>query len=921
MIPIFLIRTFLVLGTFFLLLMSGIANAEPSFVVERETLSVERSLSLDPHKAQAYWLRKDLIAWDIPESLSYYLHYDPQGGISIDDEYNSREKSLRLQEKSLVLHPLTDGSGKKIFDQFPHLKEYTLLELDPKDWEAIPEILKGQILISAWDPKENMVAITGLQIPAILDDLYSYTGSLGVIYQGSVPTLSVWAPTAKSVTLNLFDSSQSLNAEKLLMEWDPKIGVWSINGSEDWTGKFYLYDVEVYIPNIGRVEHNLVTDPYSVSLSQNSQRSQIVNLEDPNLQPTGWSDHKVPSSIAPEDSVIYELHVRDFSIQDPSIPEAWRGTFKAFTVNNSIGNQYLSQLAQAGITHIHLLPIFDFVHVDEDKTQWQSPDPILLNSFAPASNQQQALVIQTQDQDGFNWGYDPYHYGVPEGSYATDADGSKRILECREMIQALHQMGIQVVMDVVYNHTFAAGQANESVLDRIVPGYYHRLSKEGNIENSTCCANTATEHYMMEKLMIDTIIRWIKDYKIDGFRFDLMGHHLRSNLIHLQKSLQDLTLSDPRVDGSRIYLYGEAWDSGEMAHGQRGVNASQVNLAGTGIGSFNDRLRDGMRGGNFLSPPTMQGFLTGLWHDPNHFETRPQAEQLAWLEDYTHWIQAGLAGNLQDYLVLNENGFWVPAKELNYDGSPVGYTQDPQENILYISAHDNETLFDVLQLKLKTTTPLSDRIQMQEMGLSFVLLGQGVPFIHAGDEILRSKSLDKNSYNSGDWFNRLDLTLQNNGWSSGLPPAAENQDRWLIIQPLLADSTLHPTPENILHTHNRFLNLLAIRRSSKLFRLETANDILEKVKFLNQDTPGLIIMQLNDHGSVDLDPEREEILVFFNATKEPQWIQDPHFLGVPYRLYPFQEDIDLTQAKFYSETGTFLIPSRSTVIYGHNADP
>jgi pullulanase-type alpha-1,6-glucosidase len=902
--------------------LSGIVKVSPSFAIQEVFSTGEKTLSFHLDKAQAQWLRRDLIAWDIPlsGSLEYSLHYNPDGKIFTNHDIYDQSRW-----KHLVLKPLTDESGKTIFDQFPHLKGYTLLTLNPKDWEAIPEILKGQIALSAVDSQGTILAITGLQIPGVLDDLYSYPGSLGVIYQGSIPTLSVWAPTAKSVTLNLFNSSEDPESEKFLMKWDPKTGVWSINGSKDWNNKFYLYDVEVYVPSLSKVVHNLVTDPYSVSLAQNSQRSQIVNLEDPNLQPPRWSDHRIPNPVVPEDSVIYELHVRDFSIQDFSVPEAWRGTFKAFTVDSSIGHHYLQQLAQAGVTHVHLLPIFDFVHVNEDKTQWQLPDPALLSQFPPDSDQQQALIVKTQDQDGFNWGYDPYHYGVPEGSYATDADGSKRILECREMIQALHQMGFQVVMDVVYNHTFAAGQADESVLDRIVPGYYHRLNEEGDVESSTCCANTATEHYMMEKLLIDTIKRWIKDYKIDGFRFDLMGHHLKSNLIHLQKSLQDLAVSQQTVNGSRIYLYGEAWDFGEMVHNRRGVNASQVNLSGTGIGTFNDRFRDGLRGGNFLSSPTKQGFLTGLWYHSNQFEVQSQAEQLALLRDYTRWIEAGLAGNLQDYPLLNEKGFWVKAKELNYNGNPVGYTQDPEENILYISSHDNETLFDVIQIKSEIKTSLSDRIQMHEMGLSFVLLGQGVPFIHAGDEILRSKSLDKNSYNSGDWFNRLDLTLQHNGWPAGLPPAMENQDRWSIIQPLLADPTLHPTPEDILHTQNRFLNLLAIRRSSKLFRLETANDILQKVKFLTQNTvPGLIIMQIKDQGLIDLDPEREEILVFFNATKYSQWIQDPAFLEIPYHLHPLQKDskdFQFNETKFDPETGCFLIPSYSTLIYEHNLDP
>ena len=223
------------------------------------------------------------------------------------------------------------------------------------------------------------------------------------------------------------------------------------------------------------------------------------------MQPPDWLKLTKPALAAPEDAVIYELHVRDFSVNDQTVPENERGTFKAFTELNSNGMKHLKHLADAGLTHIHLLPAFDIASVDEDKTTWKSPDVEKLKAMPGDSDQQQTAVEAVVAQDGFNWGYDPFHYTVPEGSYATNPDGSTRILEFREMVQALNQNGLRVVMDVVYNHTNASGQNPKSVLDKIVPGYYHRLNAKGEIETSTCCQNTATEHKMMEKLMIDSL--------------------------------------------------------------------------------------------------------------------------------------------------------------------------------------------------------------------------------------------------------------------------------------------------------------------------------------------------------------------------------------------------------------------------------
>ena len=257
-------------------------------------------------------------------------------------------------------------------------------------------------------------------------------------------------------------------------------------------------------------------------------------------------------------------------------------------------------------------------------------------------------MAKTAAKDAYNWGYDPYHYTVPEGSYATDPDGTARTVEFRKMVKALNDDGLRVVMDVVYNHTAASGQATTSVLDRIVPGYYQRLLADGSVANSTCCSNTATENAMMGKLVVDSIVTWAKEYKVDGFRFDLMGHHPKANILAVRKALDALTLAKDGVDGKKIILYGEGWNFGEVADDARFVQATQKNMAGTGIATFSDRARDAVRGGGpFDEDPGVQGFASGLYTDPNSSKANgTAAEQKARLLHYQDLIKVGLSGNL-----------------------------------------------------------------------------------------------------------------------------------------------------------------------------------------------------------------------------------------------------------------------------------
>ena len=863
-------------------------------------------------KLQAHWVNQDTLLWNIVGSpkYSYSLFYSPDATLALTSIGVTGGQEIPLTYNKT-------GPGGDIFQRNPYLGGYTAFKISPDDFNRVPEAVKSQLAIVARDDQGKVVGATGVQTPGVLDALFKYKGPLGVSFEGETPTLRVWAPTARLVNLHLFSDSTTEGGETHPMILDEKTGVWSLSGLPAWKNKYYLYEVNVFVPSTGKFETNLATDPYSFSLSTNSLRSQIVDLSDSSLKSSDWDTLQKPSLAAPEDIVLYELHIRDFSIHDQTVPEDLRGTYKAFTVTTSDGMKHLAGLAQAGLTHIHLLPAFDIASVNEDKSTWQTVDESQLTSYPPDSDQQVTAVNTIKGTDGFNWGYDPYHYTVPEGSYATDTNGSARILEFRQMVQALNQSGLRVVMDVVYNHTSQSGQNPKSVLDKIVPGYYYRLNTDGKVEKSTCCEDTASEHAMMEKLMVDSVVTWATQYKIDGFRFDLMGFHMLGDMKAVRTALDALTIEKNGIDGKLIYIYGEGWDFGEVANNARGVNATQLNIGGTGIGVFNDRLRDGVRGGNPFSDPRTQGFSSGLYFDPNSAETRDASAQKSKLLEYSDWIRIGLAGNLKDFKLVRADGNLVDGAHILYNGSAAGYTLDPQENIIYVSAHDNESIFDAIQVKALANVSLADRIRMNNLALSIPMLSQGVPFFHAGDDILRSKSLDNNSYDSGDWFNKLDWTYATNNWGAGLP--AQPSDRWDIFRPLLANPALKPTQENIVNASAVFREFLQIRKSSPLFRLQTSDQIQRSLSFLNvgpDQIPGLIVMQLKniDH----LDADYGKIVVLFNTGVDPITFNDDSWVGNTFTLHPVQQNsIDPVARSATSDeaTGTFKVPGRTTAVF------
>lgn len=480
-------------------------------------------LAADPDtsaEARALWLDRRTIHWPAADaSQRHFLYHSARGGLraSVGGPVQGAEGSIGL--KSVRTPPSLPP------DRFAQVEDGATFELDLND-DRLRQLLLQSLLLVREDADGHVLEATALQSAGALDDLYAAAvkaPGLGVQPSAAGTRFGVWAPTAQAVHICLYDDDRGHAGAIAPLHPDPATGLWSTTLPGNLSGHYYHYLVQVHARGTGLVR-NRVTDPYSVGLGADSRRSYIANLDDPALSPDGWDSASRPPPLrAQTDMSIYELHVRDFSMGDPTVPAAHRGKYLAFTDTGSTGMAHLRALAGAGLTDVHLLPVFDFASVPESGCVVpEVPDA------APDSPLQQAAVMAHAARDCFNWGYDPFHFSVPEGSYASDAaDGAARIREFRAMVMALHRLGLRVGMDVVYNHTHASGQDERSVLDRIVPGYYHRLDAAGNVERSTCCENTATEHAMMARLMIDSAALWVRHYGIDSFRFDLMGHQPR----------------------------------------------------------------------------------------------------------------------------------------------------------------------------------------------------------------------------------------------------------------------------------------------------------------------------------------------------------------------------------------------------------
>ncbi|GAA0349269.1 pullulanase-type alpha-1,6-glucosidase [Bowmanella denitrificans] len=864
-----------------------------------------RPLFLDG--ARAHWLATDTLLWQTGQADEYRLYHSASAGLSPLDVNT-------LQNTSFVaLLPQQADDG--FYQRDPQLQGFSGFNLSLTDDDA-KQLARAQLIAVALDSDGNLLDATRVQSARLLDYLYTRANDdadeavLGVQYLGEQIRVSVWAPTATSLSIALYDKQKNPIASHP-MQRDNDTGIWTFTGPKaELDRQFYRFQLDVYHPLTEQFETLSTTDPYSLSLSTNGRFSQLVNLDDADLKPAGWDNHPVPTVAAPEDSIIYETHIRDFSIWDETVSSANRGKYLAFTEAGSQSVQHLRALQQAGLTHIHLLPANDIASVEEDTSkrveltdtvarlcQFNAAAPVcgvenpsttiqqVLEGYTPGTADAQALIESMRSLDGFNWGYDPQHFAAPEGSYATDPDGEARIVEMRAMNLALHEMGLRTVLDVVYNHTASSGLYDNSVLDKLVPGYYQRLNEvSGRIENSTCCENTATEMRMMSKLMDDSLVIFAQQFGFDGFRFDLMGHIPRQAVLAAREAVRAV---DPDT-----YFYGEGWNFGEVVNNRRFEQASQLAMAGTEVGTFSDRQREALRSGALFS-------AGGSLHE----------------QDTT---RIGLAGNIGSFEFVAASGNYLSAYDYQWNGQPAGYAQDPADTVNYVSKHDNETLWDKLQLVLPSDLDAAERVRIQNQALSYPLLSQGIPFLHLGSDLLRSKSMDRNTYDSGDWFNRVDFSMSTNNWNVGLPRAADNQNNWQAISAASANPNSQVGPSDIAFSAAIFREFVQIRAGSPLLRLRQAEQVRQRLKFHNtgaEQVQGLIAMSLDDGlGLTDLDPTLDALLVVFNSSAVTQSIRINNASG--FVLHPVQQhSLDSRLQQVSISDNLFTVPPRTSAVF------
>ena len=536
---------------------------------------------------------------------------------------------------------------------------------------------------------ETSIAFSAVFSTEEFEEAYTYEGDdLGAVWTADSTTFKVWAPVASKVVLNLYKDGKDGDAYSTVEMTKGEKGVWSVTQAGDLNKVYYTYT----ITNNG-VE-NEVVDLYARTTGVNGKRGMVIDLD--STDPEGWADDKRPTTKNATDACIYELHIRDFSIDASSGVEnkgKYLGLAEKGTKNTTGQSTCLDYLKELGITHVQILPMYDYSpnSVNEDKL----------------------------DQEQFNWGYDPYNYNVPEGSYSTDPyHGEVRVNEVKQMVQALHNENIGVVMDVVYNHTAESGG---SYFNLTVPDYYYRLTEDGKFSNASGCGNeVASDRAMVRKYIVDSVVYWATEYHIDGFRFDLMG-------ILDMKTMNEIRARLTEIDPS-ILVYGEGWTGGDSVL-ESSLRAMKYNTYRMeGVGAFSDDIRDGIKGSVFDKAD--KGFATGA-------------------EGKEERIKSGVVG-ATDYKGIN----WSAT------GTDIStcWTTAPTQAINYVSCHDNLTLWDKINSSNADDTE-EDRIKMNKLSASIVYTAQGVPFMLSGEEILRTKpkgdGFDENSYKSSDATNSI----------------------------------------------------------------------------------------------------------------------------------------------------------------------
>jgi pullulanase, type I len=584
-------------------------------------------------------------------------------------------------------------------------------------------------------------------------------------YTPEVTSFTLWAPTADEVRLMLFDTGDGGHAYETVSMVADKEGTWTAKVEKDLIGKFYTFNVKIKDKWLGDTP-----GINAKSVGVNGKRAAIIDMSA--TDPEGWAADKRPALASPVDAIIYEMHHRDFSI-DPSSGIQHKGKFLALTEEGTLSPEQLAtgidHMKELGVTHVHLLPSYDYASVDEARL----------------------------DENKYNWGYDPQNYNVPDGSYSTDPyDPAVRIKEFKQMVQALHKAGIRVVLDVVYNHTFNTAESN---FERTVPGYFYRQMPDGSFADASACGNeTASNRPMMRKYMIESVLHWLNEYHLDGFRFDLMGIHDIATMNEIRKAV---TAVDPS-----IIIYGEGWaaKAPQMPEDSLAMKANTYRMPG--IAAFSDEMRDGLRGS--FNDNHQGAFLAGV----------PGGEES---------IKFGIVGAVKHPQVDNDL--------VNY--SKASWAEQPTQMVSYVSCHDDMCLVDRLNASVPGITP-QELIKLDKLAQTAVFTSQGIPFIYAGEEVMRDKKGVHNSYQSPDSINAIDWKRK-----------AEHADVFAYYK-----------------------GLIQLRKNHPAFRMGDADLVRKHLEFLPVEGSNLIAYRLKEHANSDT---WEDIIVALNSRKEPAKLTVP----------------------------------------------
>lgn len=702
--------------------------------------------------------------------------------------YIELNRPVTLLDLSKDIEVLQEGKKMELGEVKGSSNENRQLIIKTK--EDIP--ISKQIKVEIANFGEAVVDFGEIVRHPAFDQKFAYTGEepLGAVYDSSGTTWRLWAPTAQQVNLILFESTDPNSSESRRISLELKEqGVW-MGETKILSNTAYAYEL-----TFANGKTTLSPDPYATAATANGNRS--VVLDPKQMSPENWETSRMAPFSQNTDAVIYEMHIRDFSIANSETKH--KGKFLGVIENGTktvegyaTGIDYLKEL---GITHVQILPMYDYASLDEIQHQNQS---------------------EVLGELPYNWGYDPKNYNVPEGSYSTDPlDPATRILEMKQMIQGLHENGLRVIMDVVYNHVYDMGS---HAFEKTVPGYYFRYNEDGSLANGTGVGNdTASDRAMMKKFIVDSVVYWAKEYHIDGFRFDLMGIHDVDTMNAVREALNDI---DPS-----IIVLGEGWDLGTPLAAEKKANQKNASKM-LGVAHFNDSIRDGIKGSTWGGQEAEPGFANGA-----------QGKETLIANNL-------LAGSLRD------------------SGKGVYDFARPDQVIQYVEAHDNLTLWDKLAHSNPTDNEETKK-QIHQLATSMVILSQGVPFIHAGQEFFRTKNGDENSYESADEVNLLD-------W-----------DRY---------------SENYNEV-SKVKELLALRRSEPLFRMNDYQEINQKMTIIH-DKNQLVAYHLGD-GS-------KNYIVAFNASRQEQLVTIPEGMYV--------EKFGETPTKLSSSVNQVIVPPLSTLV-------